>query len=269
MKPPISARDNKPVREVIGIFGGPKLGKSSGWKSIAEYEHKTGSDAKFYVIDTDGDAAQRLLAGSPHLTNVETYRAWDWDTFKASSQLVRPKAKEGDWIVIDLADRIWKFVQNYFAEKVFLDDGEDEAEYLLSLRAKWQGDKTGAPKAVAEGWDWGYINKLYDSQFLPLVMNTEAHVYIVTEMGDYSSDLEKDKTKRMIFGKVGAKMTGQKSLPYQVSTILFLDLVAGQRVLTTVGDRDGVNGPRQWLDQSPLKDFVSTYLMPVAGWKLK
>lgn len=269
MKPPVSQRTGKPAREVIGVFSGPKVGKSTAWKTIAEYEHKTDSEAKFYVIDTDGDAAERLLSSSPDLTNVTVYRASDWETFREASKDVRAKAELGDWVVVDLADRVWKFVQNYYARKVFLSADEDESEYLLKLRADWEGEKKGKkPMSTIEGWDWGFVNNLYDSHFLPLILNTPAHVFVATEMADYSDDLEKDKVKRMMFGKIGVRMTGQKSLPYQVATILFLEITGGKRTITTVGDRDGVSGQRQYLDKVEMQDFVRTYLCGPAAWTL-
>lgn len=270
MQAPVSQRTGKAVREVIGVFGAPKTGKSTGWVSIAEYEKKTGSDAKFIVIDTDGDSAERLLSGRPELDNVKVLLARDWDTWKIASRIAVDEAEVGDWIVVDLADRPWRYAQSYYTSKVHHRDGADDAEYLLHLRAQWEGERKGQPvRTTTTGWDWGYINGLYDSTLPPLLLNTPAHVYVTTEQADYSSDLEQDKTKRMMFGKIGVKMTGQKSLPYQVATILHIDIMAAKRVLTTVGDRDGPTGPRMYLEKAEMKDLVTSYLLPVAGWTLK
>lgn len=535
MKPPINTRTGRPLREVIGVFAGPKQGKSTSWVTIADYEHRTGSKSRFFVIDTDGDAAERLLASRPHLDRVRVLRAANWEQFKMAAKMVRvdgvdadgdfaDPAGEGDWIVVDLADRVWKFVQNYYClapetrvltddlrwvavgelqlgdglaafdehgtvgkrrkwrkgevvstgrirrpcymltfdngtevvasdehpwlvarggsnttwcttaqlrvasggragsrvirliepweednsrdagylaaafdgegfltkreyangwdwnlgfsqkenlmlaavtdalkqkgirftehvntatgvctvsighqadrlkflgqfrperlmpkfeiangstlmpldelrlvkkefigdmevvalgtsthtfiaegmathntRKVHQRDDEDEAEYLLHLRAQWEGTGKGQPKrSTTEGWDWGFVNGLYDATFLPLLLETNSHVFITTEQADYSPDLEQDKAKRMMFGKAGVKMTGQKSLPYQVSTILHIDTMAGKRVLTTIGDRDGVSGPRPYLDKANMDDFVQGYLLDPApaGWQL-
>lgn len=270
MQPPISPRSGRPVREVIGVYGGPKIGKSTGWKAIAQYEKSTGDTANMFVIDTDGDAADRILSGSPELDKVKVLRAKNWETWKIAAKIAKDEAVEGDWIVIDLADRVWKFVQNYYTRMVHHRDELDDAEYLLHLRAQWEGEKKGAQKrSSTEGWDWGYINGLYDASMLPLLLDTPAHVYLTTEQADYQADLEQDKSKRMMFGKIGVKMTGQKSLPYQVGSILHVDQMAGKRVLTTVGDRDGPTGPRVYLEKAEMKDFVQTYLLGVAGWTLK
>jgi hypothetical protein len=269
VKPPISPRNNRPVREVIGTFSAPKVGKSTAWRAIAQYEKATGSEATFYVIDTDGDAAERLLSGCPDLDNIKLLRAKNWETWKIASRIAKEEAGEGDWIVIDLADRVWKMVQNYYTRMVHHRDALDDAEYLLHLRAQWEGERKGAQKrSSTEGWDWGYINGLYDASMLPLILDTPAHVYLTTEQADYQADLEQDKAKRMMFGKIGVKMTGQKSLPYQVATILHFDVMAGKRVITTVGDRDGPTGPRAYLEKAEMKDFVQSYLIGVAGWTM-
>lgn len=277
MKPPIEARTGDPVRECILAMGAPSAGKSTNWKAIAQMMKAAGSTGTMYVVDTDGFAARKLLAAHPELDNIVVYRAREWTAFRDASKEIMKQAQVGDWVVVDFADAIWKFVQNYFSKTVFgagLDDEYDEAEHLLALRAQWQREEAGkakkdrqekTPKRTStEGWDWGYINDLYDSRMLPLILETPAHVYLTSAAVDLNSDLETDKMKRLLFGEIGVKPGGQKMLPHQVDTVMLQRVLSGDRVITTVKDRE-----RELVKDAAIKDFVSGYLLPVAGWSLK
>lgn len=278
MKPPLNPFTNQPTRECILCYGPPNVGKSTNWKSIIQAYEATDTPGTFYVVDTDGYAAQKLLSSTPELAHrVVLYKTKDWETFRQASREIMKSSQIGDWVIVDFADRPWNFVQNYFSRTVFGGSDEDEfdeAEYLLKLRAEWQEKEAHKPKKdrmekqaksnMAEGWDWGYINDLYDKRMLPLILETPAHVYLTSKAGDLNKELEQDVMKKLMFGEVGLKPAGQKSLPYQVDTVVLQKFVAGQRTITTTAkDRE-----RTTVTDAVMNDFATQYLVSNAGWSL-
>lgn len=263
---PVSRLTSLPRRERILGYGPAKAGKTSCWVTIAKWAQDTGSSAQFFVIDTDC-TVEPMLSGSAygHLENIVLRPCYGYEAMAAAGKefsgdvagLVQGSAGPGDWIVVDMGNAVWSATQNYFSQLIH---GMDPAKRATQLRAAWDGE--GKAAGDIEGWDWGYVNRLYDDIMKPILFgNHGAHVFICTEASELNSKLEKDPEKKRMFHSVGYKPAGQKSLAYQVNTILFVDKRASGRYITTVGDRE-----REWLKEATLNDFVLDYLIPVCQW---
>lgn len=164
------------------------------------------------------------------------------------------KAKEHDWIVIDMADVLWSAVQVWYKGRTT--GAEDIA--LNDLERQW----SGLDKAIT-GFDWVDLRKHYYEAVKPLLFSSKAHVMFITPAEALYKDLEKNDTKKRDYGKIGFKPGGEKNLEYQVDTVLFLDKRARGRFYTTVGDR-----AREWLTDKEMTDHVKDFLIPVCKWQL-
>lgn len=240
------------VREKILIFGGPKVGKSTSWLSIAAMAAESESDAHFHVIDTD-EAVPALLLGEKYkgLSNVTVYPAIEWSEYRDAGRKVFEAAGPGDWVIIDFIDKAWKAVQSWFTQEVH---GMEIAEFMLKQRL-----------AGKSGWDlyreidWNVVNPEYDAFAKPFLLRSKANLLVVCE--ETVVGTEDESAKKQMFSQV--KPTGQKSLPYQVRSILRLERVIRGRLLTTIGDRE-----RPELDREEYDSFAWTYLCQTAGWTL-
>lgn len=246
-------------REKLLVIGGPKVGKSTAILSVVYWMWKSGDPHKVYLIDAD-DSLEVLLDEERYtgMNNFELFPVTEWEDWVAASEKIRSTAGEGDWIGIDMADKAWKSVQSYFLREI---RKKSRAEALMDAAKK---GKTGW-EAFRDDFDWPTINALYDDVMKPILLSTRAHLFFTTEQDEVrSSGNMTDEQKRHLrdFGKF--KPTGQKSLPYQVRTILRIDRLARGRIISTLGDR-----ARPELDNEDLDDFFDTYLRKIAGWGIE
>lgn len=244
----------------VGSFG---CGKSTGWLQTAYRSQITGSDARFFVLDTD-DAIQRMVSGNTNyskLANLEIIPAYDWPEYSDFVHKLRATIRPHDWVVVDFIDAAWDAVQSHFAEQVF---HQDIGQYFLEVRKHLEGGKS---LGAFEGWtDWQVINKLYRDFANPLLKRTRANVYATARIEKVSGD-EKDKELRDMYSPVGVRPAGQKHLGYQFHTVLvFSSVTAGPTktyTLRTIKDRE-----RPLLHGLPWSNFAQDYLVKIGGWKL-
>lgn len=246
------------LREKLLVIGPPKAGKSTAILSIVYWMWKSGDPHKAYLIDAD-DSLEVLLTDPKYagMDNYELFPVSEWEDWTAASEKVRA-AGEGDWIGVDMADKAWRSVQSYFLREV---RKKSRAEALLDASKK---GKTGW-EAFRDDFDWPTINALYDDTIKPILLSSRAHLIFTTEQDEVRSSgnmTEEQKRSVRDFGKF--KPTGQKSLPYQMRTILRIDRLARGRIISTLGDR-----ARPELDNEDLDDFFDTYLRKIAGWNIE
>lgn len=106
------------------------------------------------------------------------------------------------------------------------------------------------------------INKLYLTWAAKLIYQARCHVF-ATSQEDRVSE-EDEKAIQTLYGGLGFKPKGQKNLGHMFHTVLrFHYAKPGDWRLTSVKDRQ-----RALLDAEPVKDWVMTYLVKVAAWKL-
>jgi hypothetical protein len=253
-----------PIRERILVTGQWGSSKSYQWLQMALALQKKG--VIFRCIDTD-DAIERMIDEEEKFHdlhednggNVHIYPVYDWPDYIAASKEVVDLAKEGDWNIIDLADDAWQVVQDFYIAEIFK---EDRGDFLLAARKKLKAKSKNLQ--ALDGWtDWQVVNALYDDFIKPIVYRSKAHLYVATK-ADKVSKLDSDDTKEN-YGFIGVKPRGQKSLPFQVHTVMVFEQgsVQGQYVVTSIKDRS-----RPLYDRARLTNLFKQYLVGVAKWEM-
>jgi hypothetical protein len=237
------------MRERILVVGGPGSGKTFGWLKLASYF----KNSQFYIIDTE-IGAERSLKEFPGLTNVHIYPVVEWPEYRKAQREVIDKAVEGDWLVLDMADKAWTAVQRYFIGEIF---DQEMGEYFLEARRKMKKDAKSlfaGRDAALKGWtDWPTINRLYEDFMLPLVYRSPAHLYLATAGQAVSED--DDKEVQELYGPYGIRPAGQKALAHQPDTVLLLAHNKTGYFMTTIKDRGG----RKYVERLPLHNFAIQY----------
>jgi hypothetical protein len=248
-----------PTSERILLYGDPGAGKSTAYLNIAKWSQATGSDAQFYIGDTD-NAVGRMLASYPDLTNIHVHQLVLWQDYVAFRNQVMPVLRPQDWLIVDFVGDAWPAVQDWFVTEVH---GETPEDYFLAVRKAMQGKALGAFEGFT---DWSVINKQYRGWFHRLI-NQATYNVLCTSKAEPLSNSNKpteDPTFRSVFAKVGKKTVGQKDLPYSFHTLLLAGEDArGFRTLSTVKDRE-----RKPLEGVRINEFALDYLKAVAGWEL-
>lgn len=249
-----------PVPERILVMGPAGTSKTTGLLNVAKFAAITGSDAQFYIGDSDG-AIPRMMTGYPSIRDrVHIKSLYDWPDYTAWGAYIAKVARPQDWVSCDFISNAWSTVQQHFVEGVH---GKGMGEYFLFQRK--------ADKKTLEGWtDWNVINAMYRDWIKPLLFKGVYHVYC-TAMSDNLSGGNKpteDKAVRDLFLPFGVKPAGQKELPFQFHTVLLAGKkqMVGQPAeytLTTVKDRE-----RQELSGLVVANFTMDYLVNVAGWQV-
>jgi len=240
-------REDDPER--ILLFGAPGSGKSTAALSIAA----ACPEAHILVLDTDR-AYRRMLLGRD-LANVHVTDGYEWPHYGAWLTSAAKDAGPGDWIVIDSIDTAWDAVQAGYIESVF---GVAMDDFFLQAR---KAARMQDPKGL-DGWkDWSVINRMYSAWMDRLVHGTRCHVLATAKV----DALERTDAKeaKFMFGPLGMKPKGQKSLSHAFHSVLFLaQEQAGEYSITTAGkDRE-----RQRFAATPLRSFAVQYLVGKAGW---
>jgi hypothetical protein len=235
-------------------------GKSKSWNDIAQWARKGDAPYQFYVLDTD-KACERMEEEFDSYHNVIWEDVWDWPEFIGSIDKFTNKASRDDWLIIDMVDKAWEKVQDYFVEQVH---GTGAAKWFLDFKKE---GGSAHPLAGGYGINWTIINKQY-ADFVGKFLRWPGHILCATpadtvqkptntSSGDSSEILAN-------YGRYGVKPRGQKHLGHLFHTVLWTHQAGEEWKLTTIKDRGG----RKGLGSVKWSDFVGTYLVPVAGWKL-
>lgn len=247
------------VRERIMVMGGFGSGKTSCWLNIAKWSKETGSDAKFYVLDTDASVRHMLtIPGSQYadLDNIILTEVFDWNEYNDALNAAAAAARPGlDWIVIDFVSTAWDAVQEYYVAEIYKKDMD---EFFMDQA------KSRAGGNALDGWkDWSVINRLYKQWSNTMIHRHKAHLFLVA--GAKAIGDKEDRSVRATFGTYGVRPAGQKHLGHLPHTVLLnATATPGEIFLTTVKDRE-----RRVLDGTQkLNEFALDYLVGVAGWRL-
>ncbi len=249
------------AKERILLFGKEGTGKTNAWCTIAAWMRRTNSPGKVYVVDTDL-AVDRMADsyGDAFFENVVAGDANEWEDYTKLVNNYHSLGTNDDWLVVDLIDKAWEAVQNYYVEQT---SGKDPAAYFLEYRKE---KEEGHPLAGAYGSNWTVINKLY-SQWMGKVIRFPGHVLLCTP-GEPIQQPNKDgsggdsKDVLETYGRVAYKPKGQKGLGFQVHTVGLMATKGEGWVMTTVKDRS-----RERMKGAVVNDFVDDYLVKVGGWK--
>jgi len=287
-----------PILERVLAMGITGSGKSYQWLKMADLLKPTG--AIFRCLDTDNAIPYMLETQFPQLLprnggNVFVHQSFTWPEYKMGVDWLQRKpltpaiiehisdmepdvikdwkdnkVKPIDWTITDMADNAWKTVQSYFVREVF---GEDSGDYFLQIRREIQAGlrrtgKGGQPDSVVaeglDGWkDWSVINKLYDDWILPIVYRIPTHVYATTKVEKVDRK-EKSAELLMLYGEIGVRPAGQKSLGHQMHTIFLMIPGKEKWYITTVKDRAN----RSYFNKTPMVSLFHQYLVAKAGWPM-
>jgi hypothetical protein len=255
-------------RERILLIGPPKAGKSTAWLTIAQWLEKTSADAQVFVIDSDKaweimGPADGSLDKRVHVYEVENHADWK----KAITEIGGAyQPNRGDWLVIDMIDRLWVHAQSGFWD--YMHPGQDMGQ--IALEAKKKNINLGGDY----GNNWTVINKLYQDVFQPII-NFKGHVLALTPAAevrqpDRQGNGGDSPAVLDVFGRVGMKPTGQKDLAYQFHSLLVVQRKPDKsRALITVDERVRPAGEeRKQLVGETMTDFTLTYLVGAAHWSL-
>jgi hypothetical protein len=242
-------------RERIMAFGGPGVGKSRAFQSIAA----KCPNVTFHILDIDWDLThERFLATEfEGVGNVVVYEFTPDQIMPVIAAIEKISASSGpnDWLGVDSFTHMWDAAQRYFTEQVF---GKDKSSYFLDMRKR---NKSG--EAKFDGWrDWPQIKDIfYDVQ--RAMRKFPGHTYVTAEQ-QAMSDME-DKANKITFGSLGVRPSGQKAIGHAPKTVLHMSKRRmGDYLMTTVKDVG-----REEVENREVTDFAKDYLVPIAGWKRK
>lgn len=239
---------------LTGPFGS---GKTTAYLSIAKWAIETGSDARFYVLDSDR-AVNHLLSTptwSKYSAPFTVYEVYDFPDFTGALEQVRPQVRPHDWTIVDFMDAAWPAAQDHYTNEIY---DRSLANYFLDMKKR---GKDGNP---LDGWkDWSVINKIYGDFAKTLFYGTASNV-LVTAKSKALSDTD-SKQLRAEFGGHGIRPAGQKDLAFQVHTVLYMQNAGTQGwYMNTVKDRGRTY--HQGTQLTDDYDFAMAYLMGTAGW---
>lgn len=241
------------VPERMLLYGHGGSGKSTAALSVLRY---TAGD--MYVIDTDySHSYERAIATEfsdidESRLHVEAVDSDSWEEILPAVRKQAEAAQKGDWLVLDSITPTWGAVQSSYIRRRHGEDFLDA--FALS------GVDASRSREDAD-MNWTAINAEYNKLYKAL-MGSPANVIITAEQ-DAIGDKDDAKVKT-VFGGVGFKPKGQKSLGHVTHTVLLLSKTrVGEYQFTTVKDR-GVKD----VEDKKIIDFGRDYLLGTAGWRV-
>lgn len=252
-------------KERILIYGRSNCGKTSSWLALGDWKHRTNSDFNIHVADTDGvwDIVRPVTGelDDIQVTRLYTdeYREWlDW------VKKTRANVKPNDWVVVDMIGKAWEAAQTYYWSQVGSDDLLADI-YLANQRALETKGAEGKYMAGAHGANWGLINR-YHAAFFEKVVNMPCNVLCVTSANEVRDDSDPALKNHY---KVGWSPAGQKLMAHGFPTLLFAAQTPREWVYTTIRELGPIGYPkREYLKGESVDDFVMTYLLGTAGWRM-
>lgn len=237
---------------------------------IARMYKRFNTPGTFYVLDTDATVRAMMMDDENRDLPIElrTSSKVNWEGIQSALMDFNKAAKAGDWVIVDMAPHVWKAAQNWYARVKYATD--KPAEHALNTHASWTGK---GDKSDIEGWNWQYVNGIYDEIMSPILYDSPAHVMCLAGAEELDPSKVKDKQKRVRYAGVNhVPKQIQNDLDYGLDTLIYLESIQGQTYATTVAERvkaRGVDGVA--LKQTLISEangFVFEYLLKVAGWKV-
>lgn len=252
------------TRERFLVSGNKKTGKTALALSIIELLAKGDSGATAYWFDSedsiyDSEAIVAPLEGRGLLSVTQGSKFEDFALFVDRTL---GHAKNDDWVIVDKADAFWKWTQSYYLRVV---KGIDLTESIRRLNKEGKPPQWGGVPQVIERSEWTTVTGYYDEVIQPLILSAsdrpKLHLCFITEVKDAGEDDEVNTELAH-----GVKPTGQKGLPYQMRTLIHLEVNRSGHVYSSL---ERVGSGRDRVDRKPFTNFAMTYLMGTAGWLRK
>lgn len=272
-------RRGNPIKERIGIYGPPKVGKTHQFFTIAKWHQDLGSSAKFYGVNTDTSFS--VLSTNPefeHLDNIDWVDAVSFQDMLDGARKFSAVMTGQDWLCMDLQTAAWDLAQDeYAAAKARAEGGSME-----DMGDMWLMSGVGDDKYPIGGWDWGMPNARYRALANNVLLRSPGNLMCIYQEADLmkesrSGRSDEDPKIKGMFRHIGKKPKCQKGDPFAWHTILHLDQGPEPKTqrISTAGERFG---NRRWLGQrmsngmvrdEPMQDFFLDYLIGVAGWSMQ
>lgn len=248
--------------ERIWLTGNFGTGKTEAWVSWAQWLRETSTPGTCYVLncERDGSVERANERFADWRSNVTFTDINSWLELTEATSLYTSITAPGDLLVVDGADKPWSWVRDLFTETV-----NRRAGHVLDL-----SDPFATLPEV--DMDWDVINGAYFRWFNSLIVGAQqAHLLMAgpsqplkvkserSAWGDTNETLD-------LFSKHGVRWAGQKRGGFDVQTLLLAEVTREGVALTTMKDAGG----RPYLAKEiiPPLGFVTSYLVPCAGWSL-
>lgn len=270
--------------EKIMVVGGGGTGKTKGLMDIVKRCLAEGQSA--YLVDNEQAIPVHLEAmgigareewvwvdgkwerdtewedpGSP----IVRYFCQEWVDHREAIRDVCQTAGRGDWIGIDTISQPWEAVQAWYVEQIT--GGTEFGDWLVENRlAQIDAGKGNDGGAGAMLGEWKAINQQWKDYVLNPIVRTRGHVYLASHSKSINTERDSPDVKALWKG-LGFKADCQKRVPSMMRTILGLEEnrgAGGGFIVTSVKDWE-----RELLKRAEMKAMPTTYLMGVAGWKMK
>jgi len=229
----------------ILVYGQTGTGKTFGILHIAA---SLKNNTLFYLDTDEGTSKDVDEFPDDVKSRLQYYLATSMDEMIADLNDATLKCMPGDWIVVDMAARVWDLAQSEFIRKVF--DASEVGRYYLEMRRELERHpvitKSGGvdKQPNLDGWtDWVPIKKRHNEDFMDVLKmlprKKGVHVLVTTSADQLKTQGKfADKGDTIsVFGKVGYKPEGEKHNPHRFDTILFLSKAGGEYYVTCLKNR--------------------------------
>ena len=255
------------LRERIIGYGLPSSGKTNAWLDIARLHQASGSDATFYVCDSEDGVYDSMKRDYTDLANVDVCVVGEFPDWTEWAERVAGVVKHGDWVVADSGSTAYERATEYYLFKRF---GKSKA--TLQLEAAL--DPTSRGPAIEPG-DWTNIRTMFlywwNSQIInDCSMKGGAHVFATAEAKPVLEHFERkknDKTITQEYGEIGHRPDANPKWLHRINTILYFQR-AGKAGGYSYYVRPAKDRQR---DESHFKlenGFAVDYLINRAGWTM-
>lgn len=189
----------------------------------------------------------------------------EWEDHRDAIRTACQTATRGDWVGVDTISNPWEAVQAWYVGQIT--GGDEFSDWMVQNRVAQieagKGNDGGAGALLAE---WKVINQQWKDWVLNPVVKTQAHVYLAAHSKAINTERDSPDVKSMWKG-LGFKADCQKSVPRLMRTVLGLEEYRGAGggfIITSAKDWE-----RELLVREQIKTVPVTYLMGIAGWKMK
>tara|TARA_Y100000310_G_scaffold253045_1_gene259835 strand:+ start:1037 stop:1894 length:858 start_codon:yes stop_codon:yes gene_type:complete len=173
----------------------------------------------FYVIDTDDTCPTAIGPGEEF-----EYLSWenggpiiplpceDWQETASQAKYALEEAKEGDWIIVDVMNRVYDFAQLEIGDRK--DINIDDATVTRGLNGQGFG--------AFEGNVWNLVSRVHDSVFNRLMFSTPAHVLMLAHITDIVVERGEKRERMVMFENVGVRPRGRGVVAEIAQTVVII-----------------------------------------------
>jgi len=214
----------RPIRERIQLCGDANSGKTYAYLRLArkklEDARTNGREPeKFFVVDTDDTMPAFLNEGCEFSDlyyenggNVYPYPAFSWDEAGATIGTICREAKEGDWVIVDVINRLYDQAQRRVAEQKGI--VVTDAAFARGLNHSGFG---------AFGADeWNLVTLIFNATVGRLLQNGNVNVIFVQHTTEVQPHTRERREIFALFDQLGLKPKGAPTIAGAVATVVFL-----------------------------------------------